>query len=506
MEERKYISEIISEDEIDTWDHGNVVIISADTDSGKSHFIKHKLAGYAKKNGKKILMLCHRKLCADQFKYEVKNIGNDDVISIMTYQKLEFTRDTTILDKYDYIVCDEFHYFLDDSEFNMNTDISFNKILNQSNSIRIFMSATGDDMKTYLSEKIDEDEIIEYSVPCNYNKIKTTVIFTTDELESFAIQIIKKNSKAIFFVDNIVKAKELHKQFKQNSILCYSKRLNDKNNIPQDIMNIIQNGTFDKNILITTRVLDAGVNITDKAIKYIIIDMVNPTTIKQCVGRRRIDYSDENDKVSVYIKDVPNAKIRYYLREKIKMLKEPTYLIENGPKEFTKQYGRTTNRLIYTIQDEEGNIVQTINLMKYRACLNSIRQYKEMLDDESGHGYRKEIGRVLMGDPDYKFRRITHHDTLETILKEYRNKVLYTKAEKQELAIRLNFRDEKGQIHKGINGINGMLEDKFSGKYKVVAMDDVYKIDSKTGKRTHYSKPWCVRQIIYAENENDELS
>ena len=155
MEERKYISEIISEDEIDTWDNGNVVIISADTDSGKSHFIKHKLAGYAKKNGKKILMLCHRKLCADQFKYEVKNIGNDDVISIMTYQKLEFTRDTTILDKYDYIVCDEFHYFLDDSEFNMNTDISFNKILNQSNSIRIFMSATGDDMKTYLSEKIE---------------------------------------------------------------------------------------------------------------------------------------------------------------------------------------------------------------------------------------------------------------------------------------------------------------------------------------------------------------
>ena len=70
------------------------------------------------------------------------------------------------------------------------------------------MSATGDDMKTYLSEKIDEDEIIEYSVPCNYNKIKTTVIFTTDELESFAIQIIKKNSKAIFFVDNIAKAKE----------------------------------------------------------------------------------------------------------------------------------------------------------------------------------------------------------------------------------------------------------------------------------------------------------
>lgn len=124
--EKQRISDIINFDEISKWNSGDNIVITAGTGSGKSYFVKNVLYEYAKSHNQKILLLEHRKNCKDQFVEEINQDGKQDVITTLTYQSVEvaylnnYLKDLT---KFDYIFCDEFHYFTSDSAFNHTTDI-----------------------------------------------------------------------------------------------------------------------------------------------------------------------------------------------------------------------------------------------------------------------------------------------------------------------------------------------------------------------------------------------
>ena len=72
-------------------------------------------------------------------------------ISSLEYSKLNNT-DKIKLSNYTYIVCDEFHYFFNDSSFNNKTAISFNMIMENDTAIHLFMSATGEHMSRYMKK------------------------------------------------------------------------------------------------------------------------------------------------------------------------------------------------------------------------------------------------------------------------------------------------------------------------------------------------------------------
>lgn len=86
------ISNIITESVIKSWKPGDNVLVSAPMGSGKSYFCKNTLYNVAKNNTDKILMLIHRSNCVDQFSYEITESKKDDVITIMTYQSIEYTK------------------------------------------------------------------------------------------------------------------------------------------------------------------------------------------------------------------------------------------------------------------------------------------------------------------------------------------------------------------------------------------------------------------------------
>jgi len=158
------VSDVVTIDKIESWIPGDLITIKSGTGGGKSYLIKNILYPIAKRDGKKILMLTHRSNCATQFKEELARDDKLDVIKIMTYQKLEYMymkSNEKDLDEYNYIVCDEFHYFMGDASFSKTTDISLDLILSQIFATRIFMSATGDHMKTYIND-IKNKETIDY--------------------------------------------------------------------------------------------------------------------------------------------------------------------------------------------------------------------------------------------------------------------------------------------------------------------------------------------------------
>ena len=79
MSENIFLSEIITDTDIETW-YLQDVLISADTGYGKTHFIKTKLYKYAKKRKQKILLLLPRKSLKNQNIKQIKKEGKLDVI------------------------------------------------------------------------------------------------------------------------------------------------------------------------------------------------------------------------------------------------------------------------------------------------------------------------------------------------------------------------------------------------------------------------------------------
>ncbi len=142
---------------------GDTIFISSQTGSGKTHFILKVLLPYALSSGKKILYLVNRTVLKEQLDKEIQgcSFALQESIEVELYQKIEakilkldkevyyseFDRgyDQALKDfnvpniyrkgykkeyhvnpykmmeyynKFDYVICDEAHYFLMDSNYN----------------------------------------------------------------------------------------------------------------------------------------------------------------------------------------------------------------------------------------------------------------------------------------------------------------------------------------------------------------------------------------------------
>ena len=76
----------------------------------------------------------------------------------------------------------------------------------------------------------------------------------------------------------------------------------------QTFEDIIKQERFKQRVVITTRVLDNGVNIKDPQLKHIVIDAYERTEFLQMLGRKRC--VDEEDRIFLYIKDIPEGTLR----------------------------------------------------------------------------------------------------------------------------------------------------------------------------------------------------
>ena len=151
-EECKWLSNAL-ETKIDLWNCLTPVFISAQTGTGKNTFIRKNLLKRVYQSSGKILLLSNRIALNRQSKLqyaqyirdltgssyyiekfdEYTNKGIDKFsdfgrITICSYHQF-YERKMLDNNYYDYIVCDECHFFTSDSTFNVNTD----KILDDSN-------------------------------------------------------------------------------------------------------------------------------------------------------------------------------------------------------------------------------------------------------------------------------------------------------------------------------------------------------------------------------------
>lgn len=454
----KNISSLITIDTVRNWNKGEVITISAPTGKGKSHFIKNNVYLVAAERGQKILFLVHRKRCKQQFYDELKRDRKLDTIDVVTYQTIEHIKDFDF-NEYEYIVCDEFHYFTSDSEFNYKTDISLEKILGQTNKVRIFMSATGNLMYKYIKNRRGIDTLYYYIdddfswMNLNFFGKKNT------SLNVIIDEVLEKNEKALIFIDDIDRCYNLYKEYKNYSIFCCSESRKYYRYVDEDaIEDMLIKEKFDKNLLITTNVLDAGINLNDDDIRSIICSIKDIGVLIQCLGRKRRKL---NEKVNVYIENINNnvlAPKKRYLNKALNMVRD---LESMNIKEWTDKYSKEDNRLYGTLIYDDGNEKKINELMKFKILEKSFQISLIIGEKDSkikGIGYKKYLANNIFNIP-YKSYETYYEDIkLEECLNEIVGIKLFKEEQKELKKVFEKYGLKARSL--GINTLNGYLKDR----------------------------------------------
>lgn len=191
----QYLTDVIGDD-YKNWEKG-FIFFNAGAGCGKTYFILNVLTKYANENGKTVLLLVNRSALKNQLIHmleetheEAFNIALQDAIdtfpdeelpyilnsigncytshtdyekdfpflnlTLLTYQKYEELILKKNVSYYDYIICDEAHYFFNDSTFSASTFVSYEYIMSlgkHKKSTVILMSATAWYLEHILSSQ-----------------------------------------------------------------------------------------------------------------------------------------------------------------------------------------------------------------------------------------------------------------------------------------------------------------------------------------------------------------
>lgn len=292
----KYIADLITIAEICKWRPGENIMIRAQTGKGKSHFMINILAKYAEKNNLKILILSNR----DLLKQQNKRLAPDNVecYNYQFLEKLDEEQLKRFLSRFDIINFDECHYFFKDSGFNENTERVLRYALSSTNQIKVFASATPEPLY-FTNIKIHH----EYTLPADYSFIDQIIFY--DELPDVMENIANSPNKAICFLNNAAYACKLTlTNYDKMRFICSKSNPLWKVSDKEVADEIVETSRFSCQILVTTTVLDNGVNIIDEKVKIILIDFYDPITIIQALGRKRIQ---PGEKIILYLRN-PNKK------------------------------------------------------------------------------------------------------------------------------------------------------------------------------------------------------
>ncbi|MFR7934304.1 MAG: DEAD/DEAH box helicase [Clostridium perfringens] len=475
----KRITELIKIQDVRGWSKGDTIMISAPTGTGKSYFIKNIIYLVAAERKKKILFFVHRKRCKQQFLNELKKSNKLDVIEITTYQALENRKDFD-LSKYEYIVCDEFHYFTSDSNFNYKTDISLEKILN-SNSIKIFMSATGRLMNAYIKNR-KKIKTIDYKIEDDFNWMKLHFYNKDRTLEVIIDEVLEKEEKILIFIDNAEKAYNLYRKYKDKCLFCCAENNRYYTHVDEiKIEEMLEQESFPTNILITTNCLDAGVNLIDDNIKTIVCDIRDIGVLVQCLGRKR---RKENEKVDVYIKNISNQQLGAVKRDLNKALNMVRDLENMKINEWTDKYSKEDNRLYGTLIYDKGNEKKVNELMKFK-ILERIVAIEMIVGNKKeglkGMGYKNYLKNNVFNIEE-SINEETYYEELE--LKEYLKTIESKKLFKDEQKILIN------KINVILNGRQQRSYSNLNNGLKMLKLP--YIILPKRNEKERY---WVVEEI-----------
>lgn len=414
-----YVSDII-EKKYTEWDSQTNVFLSADTGTGKTTFLIEELSMFAAKNNLHILYLCNRTALKKDVNKTIEkaedaelSIALFDHIRVETYQYLESLciHGNSLNEEYDYIFCDEAHYFMVDSDFNSHTFASLEYILKYP-CCKIWATATGQTFFPFLKKKIHkkfpEQTVISNLKPLEqaYDHVSSVCFYNTHEERNAVIfNLLKDDPEAhvLVFVSKKPDFNKLREFFgedfevvvSKNAINSYSPE--ERELIRHSWFNLEENGMQEKSVMFATSALDNGFNIKDPNLKAVFCEMTSPETIIQCLGRKR-DASDETVKDSCifYLKVQPYKKLDIQLNSLISVKDKLLAWSETGSASFVPDRYNVTDILLMEdlSSDLKGYLIPgmrmtdtgpvfvcRLNEVKYERLVEAIDYLTQMKED-----------------------------------------------------------------------------------------------------------------------------
>ncbi|OQB13749.1 MAG: DEAD/DEAH box helicase [Firmicutes bacterium ADurb.Bin193] len=317
-----WITDIIGDD-YKNWKPEDIVLLTAQTSTGKTYFVKNVLLDSLIKD-ELLLYVCNRTNLKRQFKIDlleqynmkvpdtieeldkIARIGN---VIVTSYHKIQhdvlaeiYDNESLSFNSFKYIVLDECHYILSDGSFNNKTRFAFDKLIynNEYKGIRIFISATMQELKESILQITFADRgnlynIHEYStgidysyiVPKYFKEIKTIVNLIKND---------KSRDKWLVFVSNLNDGNYICKELGKDICSLIQSGTKDSS----ELSSIITDSKFKKKVLVATKVLDNGVNFKDDDLANIVIMTWDYTTFIQMLGRKRIDINNAQN-ITLYL-------------------------------------------------------------------------------------------------------------------------------------------------------------------------------------------------------------
>lgn len=295
-----YLSDHFTEDTFVSMTTDSMYAIYSAPGTGKTTLITDVLQPYLKRTGKKALYLTSRLAILEQLKDKVDN----SVMTCWTYQRIEEYVETgrQFVTTYDFIVCDEAHYFVEDAELTTKTDLSFN-FINESDARIILMSGTPEYIECL---RISWSRPISILMPLdssvhNVDKICLVPAATKNKGDENDIKeqlerLVKLGKRIVVYDSNITDLYQLYAQYKVRqgeldinvSFLCsqHNKTYYPKSD-QADLARLMATQKIDTDMLFITSALNTGVSIDEDFEYMFILGCPSRTAMFQLIARIR---------------------------------------------------------------------------------------------------------------------------------------------------------------------------------------------------------------------------
>ena len=491
-------------------DNFNATIIQAPTGFGKTYFILHEVLPKVVQSGGKMLLVSNRVAVSYQQKLQVMKIVDPSEIGcltpegvlkktdfgpvkIMTLQALDLFLSTAQGREYakevSVFVVDEVHYFVADVSFNPSA-ARLLKVIPKFfiEATRIYMTATLEDALRPVAEaEASAERPMVERTGARFSPLmlwQCPVVnvyqFTSDRYSQLSVRYYKKDDdlyreikesgedKWLIFVPSKEDGATLQETIGDDAVFISA---DSKGN---DAWNqLLDEERLPCRVLITTSVLDCGVNIHDENLKHVVIPFEDRTMFMQALGRVRFKRSPQ---FTLYVKAISQKRLNGLLYRNRELLSCAAEIQQHRyynsyVDRFRLEGDRVKGALLYL--DYDGRY--KFNYLLYHKLLRQERYYKELETaiDQYGDAAFPRIVHGWLGQPDtyndrnwlgYGITKQAQQDLLE-FLRECDGKLLATEADQRAFS---------KKVHQWYQVITGdkKRDDRGGGYLKTAALND----------------------------------